>query len=114
MFRTPMQVTFFATDNDLLQVAAWFLDVPEMTLFEPCSRPDLPNRRFSSVEEVAPVLKERGWTLAAWRESTGVPPSSQHIDFDSDTQRKLGARGRTVLRSPSIIGIGAITSKMAA
>ncbi len=101
-----MQATFFGTDADLLQVVQWFLEVPGMTLFEPASRPDLPNRQFCTVEEVAQRFREPGRHIAAWLESTGARPIPRYIQFEPNTQRRLGAKGRTELVSPSLIGIG--------
>jgi hypothetical protein len=101
-----MQATFFATDEDLLEVAGWFLAIPGMTLFEPASRPDLPNRQFKSVDDIAQVFEEPGRNFAAWLEHTGARPASRYIEFNQDMQRKLKAKGRTELRSPSTIGIG--------
>jgi hypothetical protein len=101
-----MQATFFATDVDLLRLVQWFLEVPGMTVFEPASRPDLPNRQFSTVEEVAQSFREPGRHMAAWLVDTGARPSSRYIKFEPNTQRRLGAKGRTELVSPAMIGIG--------
>jgi hypothetical protein len=101
-----MQATFFATDEDLLEVAGWLLAIPGMSLFEPASRPDLPNRQFNSVDEVARAFEELGRSFAAWLEPSGARPTSRYIEFNQDTQQKLQAKGRTELRSPATIGIG--------
>lgn len=100
-----MQITFFATNVDLLQIADWLLDEPGMTLIEAYSRPDQPNRRLKTVEDVARLTQEGALGFSAWLETTGAPPRARWIEFEPNTQRKLGARGRTELISPAIIGV---------
>jgi hypothetical protein len=100
-----MRAIFFATDVDLLKVVQWFLEVPGMTLFEHASRPDLPNRQFCTVEDVEQSFREPGRNIAAWLESTGARPLLKYIQFEPNTQRRLGAKGRTELVSPSMIHI---------
>jgi hypothetical protein len=106
-----MQATFFATDVDLLKVVQWFLEVPGMTLFEAASRPDLPNRQFCTVEEVEQSFREPGRNKAAWLASTGARPRLRRIQFEPSTQRRLGAKGRTELASPSMIRISRDTDQ---
>jgi hypothetical protein len=101
-----MQATFFATDEDLLEVARLLLAIPGMSLFELASRPDRPNRQFKSVTEVADAFDEPGRNFSAWLEATGAPPALRQIEFNQETQQKLKAKGRTELRSPAMIGIG--------
>jgi len=101
----PMQITFFATNKDLLQVAQWFLDSPGVTLLEAYSRPDQTNRQLRTVDDVAQLIGERAWGFSAWLETTGAPPRARWIEFEPSTQRKLGAKGRTELNSPTMIGI---------
>jgi hypothetical protein len=103
--RASMQITLFATNADLLQIAQWLLDVPGMTLLEAHSRPDQPNRQLRTVEEVAELIGEGAWGFSAWLETTGAPPSARWIAFEPNTQRKLGAKGRTELYSPAMIGV---------
>ena len=100
-----MQVTFFATNKDLLQVAQWFLDMRGVTLLEAFSRPDMPNRQLRTVDEVAQLIGERAWSFSAWLETTGAPPRARWIEFEPNTQRRLRAKGRTELNSPAMIGI---------
>ncbi len=100
-----MQITFFATNADLLQIAQWLLDAPGMRLFEAHSRPDQPNRRFATIEDVAQLLGEGAISFSAWLETTGAPPAARWIAFEPNTQRKLGAMGRTALDSPAMIGV---------
>jgi hypothetical protein len=100
-----MQTTFFATDADLLEIARWFLEMPGAVLFEPASRPDLPNRWFCTVQEVENHFLEQGRSIAAWLESTGARPIARHIQFEPNTQRRLNASCRTDLVSPSVIAI---------
>jgi hypothetical protein len=100
-----MQAFFFATDLDLLKLVQWFLEVPGMNVFEPASRPDLPNRHFSTVGEVAQSFHDPSRYVAAWLETTGARPSPRYIQFEPHTQRRFGARGRTVLEGPSTISI---------
>jgi len=100
-----MQVTFFATNTDLLQVAQWLLDVPGIALLEAYSRPDQPNRQLRTIEDVAQLVGERAWGFSAWLETSGAAPRARWIEFEPTTQRKLGAKGRTELNSPAMIGI---------
>lgn len=100
-----MQITFFATNADLLQVAQWLLDTPGMTLLEAYSRPDQPNRQLRTVEDVAQLIGERAWGFSAWLETTGARPRARWIQFEPNTQHKLGGKGRTVLNSPALIGV---------
>jgi hypothetical protein len=100
-----MQATFFATDEDLLEVAGWLLAIPGMSLFEVASRPDMPIRQFKSTVEVAETFTEPGRSFSAWLEATGVPPVLRQIEFNRETQHKLKAKGRTELKSPAMIGI---------
>lgn len=76
-----------------------------MQVFERASRPDEPNRRFLTVAEVAESFAEPGRNLSAWLETTGACPQLRHIEFEPDTQRLLGAKGRTLLESPAVIDI---------
>lgn len=103
--RASMQITFFATNTDLLQIAQWLLDEPGMTLVEAYSRPDQPNRQLRTVEDVGQLIGEGAWGFSAWLETTGAPPCARWIEFEPNTQRKLGAKGRTELHSPAMIGI---------
>lgn len=100
-----MQVTFFATNTDLLQVAQWLLDTPGMMLLEAYSRPDQPNRQLSTVEDVAQLIGDRAWGFSAWLDTTCAPPRARWIEFEPNTQRKLRATGRTEFYSPTMIGI---------
>lgn len=100
-----MRTTFYATDADLLQIIQWFLEMPGMMLFEPASRPGLPNRQFCRVEEVASYFSDPGRYIAAWLESTGARPLPREIEFEPNTQRRFGAKGRTDLWSPAMITI---------
>jgi len=99
-----MKITFFATDADLLQVAEWFFDIPGMRLLEAYSRFDQPNRWFASADELAPLVATGHWGFSGWLEPAGGRPRSRYITFDSDTQKRYGAKGRTNLMSPALIG----------
>jgi hypothetical protein len=101
-----MSLTFFATDTDLAQVYQWLLDLPEMRLFEDYSRPDMPNRWFSTWEEVVSASDTMSMSLAAWSEQIGGRPRIEKIVFDHNTQHKLKALGRTALHSPALIKLG--------
>lgn len=101
-----MALTFFGTELDHAQVYQWLLDFPEMKLFEDYSRPDHENRWFDSWEMVEEATDLQWWSLAAWSESIGGRPRAERISFDANTRRKLGAKGRTALRSPSTIKLG--------
>ncbi len=101
-----MAAIFFATDKDLLQIVGWLLEVPGMTVLEPASRPDHPNRWFKSVEEVSQYFEEPGRHFSAWLQSTGAKPLPRWTEFNPDAQRRSGAKGRTFLESPALIGIG--------
>ena len=101
-----MTATFFATDVDLVQVWRWLFDVPDMRIFEEYSVPDKANRWFETWEEILAYLDGGGNSLAAWPGTVGGTPRLTQIRFTENTQRKLGARGRTVLVSPAIITVG--------
>jgi len=97
---------FFATDADIAQVWQWLFEVPGMKIFEDYSSPDKPNRWFNTWDEISDALdSESRWLLAAWPETAGGRPRVDKISFDADTQRKLGAKGRTALRSPATINV---------
>jgi hypothetical protein len=100
-----MQVTFFGTDVDLLTVAGWLLETPGTSLFEAASRPDQPNRVFSSRDEVAGLLEESARGFSAWSEAVGAPPRARYVEFEPNTRRRSKALGRTLLDSPAMIGI---------
>lgn len=101
-----MPMTFFGTDADIAQVWKWLFDYPGMRVFEDSSRPDQPNRWFSTWTEVADALEAKPASLAAWPEPVGGQPRSEQIIFKPAVQRKLGAKGQTVFRSPATIKVG--------
>lgn len=101
-----MTATFFATDVDLVQVWHWLFDVPGMRIFEEYSVPDKANRWLETWEEISAYLDGGGYSLAAWPSTVGGMPRMSEITFTTNTQRKLGAKGRTVLQSPAIIKVG--------
>ena len=100
-----MTATFFATDVDLAQVWHWLFDVPGMRIFEEYSVPDKANRWFDTWEEILAYLDGGDNSLAAWPSTVGGAPRVEQIRFTKDTQRKFGARGRTVLQSPATINV---------
>jgi hypothetical protein len=100
-----MQITFYATNTDLLQIVQWLLQMPGIMLFEQASRAGQPNRKFCTVAEVESYFAERNRSIDAWLESTGSRPIPRYIEFEPNTQRRLGAGGRTELVSPSVIRI---------
>ena len=98
-----MEFDFFATDTDLLQVWQWLYDMPEMRLLESYSEPDEPNKWFNSWEEIEARLRSGNRHMTAWPSAVGGMPRVQDVVFNAETQQKLGARGRTVLRSAAFI-----------
>jgi hypothetical protein len=98
-----MQTTFFGTKPDLAQVWQWMLEIPGVKLLEEYSHPDQPSRWFNTWDELAGVIDAGDHGLAAWSEEFGAVPESERIIFDERTQRRLDARGRTVLKSPAFI-----------
>ena len=100
-----MSFTFFATNADLLQLALSLLDDPDLLLFEAYSQPGKPNRWFGDAGEIAPFFEEGPYSFSIWAKSTGARPRAHSVIFTEDVQRQLGATGRTVLHSPSAIGV---------
>lgn len=100
-----MTATFFATDVDLVQVWRWLFTVPGMKIFEAYSIPDKPNRWFDTWEEILAYLDGGGHSLAAWPATVGGKPRMDRITFDTNTQRKIGAKGRAALLSPATIKV---------
>ena len=101
-----MTTTFFATDADMTQVWRWLFDVPGMKIFENYSVPDKPNRWFDTWAGISAYLDAGGRALAAWPATVGGQPRIDRITFNSNTQRKTGAKGRTALVSPATINVG--------
>ena len=100
-----MALTFFGTDTDLRTIWEWLFHVPGMRIFEDHSAPDQPNRWFNSLEEIQRIEDIGLRSLAAWPETVGGRPRVNLITFNVDTQRKLGAKGRTTLLSPALIQV---------
>jgi hypothetical protein len=96
---------FFATDHDLLQLAGVLLSDPGVCIFERASRPDMPNRQFDTVDSVRLMFEDTYAHFSVWAQRTGAAPKPRLITFNSETQRRLGAKGRTNLESPSLIDI---------
>ena len=69
------------------------------------SRPGQQSRWFSAWDELAPALGALDHGLAVWSENFGIYPEAEDIQFSLETQKKLGERGRTILRSPAFIRI---------
>jgi hypothetical protein len=103
---------FFGTHADLLEVWRWLFETPSMKVFEAYSRPDQPNRQFGNWRDLHDALGEGDISLAAWPEHAGAPPTIEQIVFEPNTVRKLGARGRTVLRSPAFITVAKNNDQM--
>ncbi len=100
-----MQVNFFGTDADVAEVWRWLLELPGVRLCEVYSRPGQPIRWFETwdtFERAGGVAIE---SLAAWSPAFGVAPMVETITFAPQTQREIGARDRTVLRSPALISV---------
>lgn len=97
--------TFFGTDADIAQIWRWLFEIPETRIFEDYSRPDRPNRWFDTWDEISACLNSGGISLAAWPEAAGGRPLADEIVFNAETQRELGARGRTILHSPATIKV---------
>jgi hypothetical protein len=100
-----MQIDFFATDEDLLQVWKWLFDVPDMMIFEDHSNPDQLNRWHEKWQDICQHFLTQKSSLAAWSKAVGGVPRKKLVTFDQQTQLKLGAKGRTVLESPALIHI---------
>jgi hypothetical protein len=100
-----MNIEFFAADEDLFRIAQWLSEVDGLMLFERYSRPDQPNRWFSTAEEIAEILLAPGQGLGAWLEATGARPTITEIVFNPETQHRFAAKGRMELTSPSLITI---------
>ncbi|HYC75881.1 hypothetical protein [Brevundimonas sp.] len=98
-----MSFTFFATNADLLHIAKWVLDDPELMLFEGASQPDKPNRWFKTADEVGCLFTDGTPPIDIWVESAGAPPRARSVTFGKDVQQKLGGQGRTLLESPAVI-----------
>ncbi len=98
-----MQFNFFATDNDLLTLWRWMFDVPGMRLLESYSEPDQDNRWFDDWDEIERRVGAGHRGVTAWPSNVGGNPRWQKITFNPETQRKLNAKGRTVLHSPAFI-----------
>ena len=101
-----MNNIFFGTDLDHAQVYRWLLAFQGMQLFEDYSRPDQQSRWFETWEAAESTSDLVPWNLAAWSENIGGRPRIQNINFNQNTQRKLGARGRMALHSPATIKLG--------
>ena len=101
-----MSNIFFGTDLDHAQVYRWLLAFQGMQLFEDYSRPDQQSRWFETWEAAESTSDLVPWNLAAWSENIGGRPRIEHINFNQNTQRKLGARGRMALHSPATIKLG--------
>lgn len=99
-----MQFDFFATDDDLRTVWRLLYDVPHMQIFEDYSQPDQANGWMNGWEEfIARYDDYKGF--AAWPKSVGGEPRAKWVEFEPNTQRKLGGKGRTILESPAIIHV---------
>ncbi len=98
-----MQFNFFATDQDLLQVWRWMFDFPGMRILESHSKPDQPNDWFDCWSEIEARLQKGNRHLTAWPADVGGSPRWEKVTFNQETQRKLGGKGRTVLRSAAFI-----------
>lgn len=77
----------------------------DATICEEYSRPDQPNRWFHNADELATAPDAFDQTLAAWSQTFGGRPFAERIAFEPGTQRRFGATGRTILRSPAFIRV---------
>lgn len=99
-----MQFDFFATDDDLLTVWRLIYNVPDMKIFESYSKPDQTNQWIGGWDEFVAIYEEyKGF--AAWPVIVGGEPRARWVEFEPNTQIKLGSKGRTVLESPAIIDV---------
>lgn len=99
-----MQVNFFAAMDDWIHLWTWILEVPGMQALERWSRPDQPNRRFGSIDEIAEtILTEGHHVVAAWPSGVGGALVSEQVRFDREIVRTSGVAGRTNLYSPVFI-----------
>lgn len=97
--------TFFGTDADIARVWRWLFEMPGLRIFEDSSRPDRPNRWFDSWDDVSTCLNDGKISLAARPEAAGGRPLAEEVVFTAETQRELGGKGRTILRSPATIKV---------
>ena len=100
-----MQTTFFATEPDLSLIWNWLFEVPGMRVCEDYSRPDQANRWFNTWEDLDRAFDGNALHLAAWSTDFGISPQQEIITFRPNTQKELGGKGRTVLRSPAFIKV---------
>lgn len=98
-----MQANFFATTEDWVTLWGWVMAIPGMRVVEHYSRPDLPNRNFRTIEEIEAAIRANDFSMAAWPSAVGGQPRVERIDFEPNTARKLGAKGRWAFRSPALI-----------
>jgi hypothetical protein len=101
-----MQITFFAVDEDLEAIVQAFFEMPGARLVESYSRPDQTNRDLKNLSAIKEIWREdQLLTFSVWSTDTSMPPFSERILFDQQTQRQLAAKGRTVLHNPAFINL---------
>jgi len=100
-----MQFDFFATDDDIRQVWRLLFDVPSMRIFEDYSKPDQSNHWMSDWDEFLIRFEDHKGFLTAWPQCVGGLPRESWVEFEPNTQKKLRARGRTILESPALINV---------
>lgn len=98
-----MQTNFFATTDDWVNLWTWIMEMPGMRAIEHYSRPDQPNRDFPTIASIEAAIREGDYAMAAWPSSVGGKPRTQRIDFEPNTARSIGAKGRWVAHSPALI-----------
>lgn len=105
-YRCRMTKIFFGTDADIAQIWRWLFDTAGVKIFEEYSAPDQTNRWFETWDEICTHLDSGLTGLAAWPATVGARPRVKQIAFEPNTQRRLGAKGRTALLSPATITLG--------
>ncbi len=105
----PMALIFYAAVDDLTDLSRRLFEVPGIELFEEYSPPDQSNLFFKTPDEIARYLSKGAGSFAAWPSGVGGALTRKHIVFSGEHQDNSGGTGRTVLESPAIIRLAAIT-----
>jgi hypothetical protein len=100
-----MQINFFGTDDDIVQVWRWLFEVTDMKIFESYSKPDEPIRMFESWATIESSLREKSAHLIAWPKSVGGEPQWEKITMERAKPWHLRGKVRTILHSPALIGV---------
>lgn len=98
-----MQANFFATTEDWITIWGWIMATPGMAVIEEYSTPDLPNRQFNTIQEVETAIRSNDFSMAAWPSTVGGKLRVQRINFEPNTARGLGAKGRWAMHSPALV-----------